>query len=771
MKKCFVLWFVAALLFLIMTTTNMAATFAAQKSPVLALGKELYRNDLSEIPDGTRFGQSDLTWKIIGDGVLQKNGGEGGIVLTDTKGYNDNCVISVEVRILDKGVGSDWGVGAGLAIGCAGDDSLGHAVTVFDLDAFLMINSQRLDTWAGYSSHEVTNIPGRNEFHTLSVALNGMTVRVFVDGIYLHEFERLTAVDDGSVGLWTARYGRVEFRNLTIHEQDPAMNEPVPDDEPVYTGSLRFSQAFGDNMVLQQKKPVMVFGFGDAGKEITLSLVRSGQVVAEEKGTVDGDGTWCMTLPSQNASFEEAELVATDGIHTVKVEGVLFGEVWVAGGQSNMDMSLVDCDTSTDIRVETLSSYIRFYRSDVDGSSTVLKDSFGHWEVCDTWRVAQKQSAIAYYFAKNLTETLEVPVGILQLSKEGTGLNQWVGSEDILRCSEYNTFLKDTNVSMNGAYLYYNSRVAPFEGFQVAGMLWYQGEAECSGYRPDILREGLSVLNESWSRVFNHGEQLPMIVFELASYSYDGIDPQGFLMGGSNGTTIPAGNEALREAVKELSKTGIAITIPQYDVNSDIRNLHPLSKKPLGDRASDAALGLVYSRKDLYSGPEVVSCERYGDDIYVSFANVGDGLAMTGIKLRGFYLLDERLSHTEVNAEIIGDNLVVIHTAGKDYVYVAYAFANRNGDANLYNSGNYAANPFRMAAEDIDILTSLPEGLEPPVTTEHEGSETTVQTTTEQTASAGEKDGSSSLAKIGVVIACGVLAAVGALWFIKKKRI
>ena len=105
---------------------------------------------------------------------------------------------------------------------------------------------------------------------------------------------------------------------------------------------------------------------------------------------------------------------------------------------------------------------------------------------------------------------------------------------------------------------------------------------------------------------------------------------------------------------------------------------------------------MVYGKKEIFGGPAVSACGQSKDEIRLSFTNVGRGLRTNGGKLRGFALLDESLTASEVDAEIVGSDTVVLRIDGRSYDSVGYAFSNQNGASNLYNSAGYAALPFRI---------------------------------------------------------------------------
>lgn len=457
---------------------------------------------------------------------------------------------------------------------------------------------------------------------------------------------------------------------------------------------------FGDGMVLQQGRPVQVFGFGRDGETVALTLKKGNTVVDSRTAAVSG-GRWSAELPAQSGSFDEYRLEAACGNAVKAVDRLVFGEVWVAGGQSNMEWTMGKAAEATEWEKKTHDGRVRFFVTLDSGQADPQADSAGYWLVSSSWEAAKRCSAIGYMFAYRLSETLEVPVGVVNTAQGATRLCTWLGRETIDAHPNFKTLVttqidpRADDGTWDSWSMFYNSRISPMRGYQAAGILWYQGEAEIERGNLEVLRQGIPLLVEDWSAVFGDEESLlPFLSVQVASFSYrnDYLQGTGYT-GGINGTAVPNGNFLMNQGVEEINRAyGKALSIPIYDVEVSLSEIHPPHKEPVAVKLLDAALGMVYGKKELYSGPKPVSATFDGSTVEVVFDNVGDGLKLAaGETLQGF-----RLGGIAVQAVIRGTHTVSIPAADGSVADVSLAFATRNQDANLVNSGGYYPLAFQM---------------------------------------------------------------------------
>jgi sialate O-acetylesterase len=237
-------------------------------------------------------------------------------------------------------------------------------------------------------------------------------------------------------------------------------------DSAAHADGLRVARLFRDRAVLQQKMKVPVWGWAKAGTSVTVDF--NGQNVSCEAGA---NGKWKVKLSPMNANSTPEEMTITAGNDKIVVKNILVGEVWLAGGQSNMgwrmwnsavydqgECALVPMITEAraDARkeIETANDpLLRFFEYPDSMSAVKVWDDFegrGYrdehdpeqgqmtWVTCkptkpiNEWRNTGSFSAAGYYFAKKLRKELGVPVGIIVNAKGGTTIQTWMSEEALV---------------------------------------------------------------------------------------------------------------------------------------------------------------------------------------------------------------------------------------------------------------------------------------------------------------------------------------------------
>lgn len=237
----------------------------------------------------------------------------------------------------------------------------------------------------------------------------------------------------------------------------------------------------------------------------------------------------------------------------------------------------------------------------------------------------------------------------------------------------------------------YNAMIAPLTSYAIRGILWYQGESNTG--RPDDYGRAMQALIQSW-RADWHKNDLPFLYVQLPNFLARVATPQE--------TGIAALRQHQLETVK-LPNTGMAVTIDVGEWN----DIHPLQKKPVGDRLALQAKHLVYGNKKIvYTGPLPVAAKWDGKQITISFTHTGSGLvlkegnAVNEIAVAG---LDKKFQWA---TGIIKNNQLAISTNLAQPVYVRYAWAN-NPAANLYNKEGLPASPFELQIESTGSASSM----------------------------------------------------------------
>ncbi|PZX54849.1 sialate O-acetylesterase [Algoriphagus chordae] len=187
-----------------------------------------------------------------------------------------------------------------------------------------------------------------------------------------------------------------------------------------FNSQVDLPRLFSDGMVLQRDVAISVWGKGIPGKIVRVSL--AGAVTS---GTVEPDSTWAMKLPKLPAGGPYAMEV-----NQQKINDVYIGDVWVAGGQSNMEWRLKSQVIGAEKEfAEGGNPQIRFFKIPNSYSAVKLEDVVGgEWKVADSVNL-KDFSAVAWFFAKRNNQEKKVPVGIIESNWGGTPVEGWTDAE------------------------------------------------------------------------------------------------------------------------------------------------------------------------------------------------------------------------------------------------------------------------------------------------------------------------------------------------------
>ncbi len=511
--------------------------------------------------------------------------------------------------------------------------------------------------------------------------------------------------------------------------------------QPGLTTSLALSARYESGMIFQQGKPWQLHGTAAAGENVTVQLLDGTMPVRSATAQADQQGQWKVLLGAVEGAYKNYTLTVTCGAETKTLKDIVFGEVWVAGGQSNMFYTIAQTDdpmfnAQADVAAlkQRLSandkaSYIRMYTqgtpvADFSGEQT---EANGHWGNGSDWNSVLETSAVAMHYIEQLQGRLNMPVGVVVAARGGTAISTWVDMQ-VLESGSYQTFLElcktlkydTTNSAQYRLAGYFNSTVAPFRGYEAAGLLWYQGEQDRSN--PDLQTYGLEVLAESWSKVFTTEPEtaglLDMIAIQIAPFvgyiNSQNTYPDGDLMVNTNL------NAAMRKGLQTIRQNGgNVVVVPIYDLSAIVDDHHPLNKRAVAERVYQAALETYYdgtAGNERYSGPEVTAVTYGADKITVTFDQSIRCIPLTRekndrITKNGIYQLpdDSELWGDDLNgfsvytgtgfvsaeARILGDNQVEVTVPdGVRAAGVSYAYGLEVLSANLYDMDGLAALPF-----------------------------------------------------------------------------
>lgn len=430
---------------------------------------------------------------------------------------------------------------------------------------------------------------------------------------------------------------------------------------------------FTDGCVLQAGMAVRLWG----------SCVSDGGIAV--RLTKDGGGTSKVFYGKvENQAFELfIEGQAPGGPYTLEfisesggcyeMKDILFGEVYVLGGQSNMGWAMGQCyDGTTDKML---------YQDIIDSCENPQIREMMVWPVsskrpvelldnCRSWRpvtpaTIKELSAVGYFFARRFYEVQNVPVGLVSACMGGVALDKWeVGGE------------------------WYNGQVHPIRKMTVRGVLWYQGEGD-----PENYGERLADMIGDWRREFDNPGllwatvQLPRYVNEASYYASREEDKKAgtLVKDYTYCVTIDTG------LYPDMAATGDTL-------NAD--GIHPYEKEPVGTRLADAVIGTFYGKEGLWTSPYAQRAAANEDgSVTVTFANEGGGLMLAGSA--GFELAGADGTFYDAVPTLVSKNEISLQCSEVDApVTVRYGYK---------NFSSLIAGPVTSCAQSVCVYNTRPE--------------------------------------------------------------
>ena len=267
--------------------------------------------------------------------------------------------------------------------------------------------------------------------------------------------------------------------------------------------SFQLSYLFTNHMILQRDKRIAVFGTGKTGSKITVSLLDNNEDVVTSSAkvpmTVTGvitDSKFLLYLPPLSAGGPYT-LRVTDGSETLEYYDVLLGDLWFAGGQSNMEFNLQSSDEykamleevrefweqkDCGIPYHLIRHYFVPHISYVDDNTESARRA-SVWNLC-TPETIPYWSAVAFFFARRLVPELNVPIGIINCNWGGTSASAWLDNQtlmsDIDTAHYYERYEKATAGITMEQYL------ADLEAYKKEIQAWEEKKNACYAKDPDI---------------------------------------------------------------------------------------------------------------------------------------------------------------------------------------------------------------------------------------------------------------------------------------------
>jgi sialate O-acetylesterase len=424
---------------------------------------------------------------------------------------------------------------------------------------------------------------------------------------------------------------------------------------------------FSDNAVLQQKVKVPVWGTTDQATPVKVSI--AGQSVE----ATPKDGKWQVELGPLTAGGPHVLTIA-QGDQKVERKNILVGEVWLCGGQSNMQWAVNQSEGAEAAIAASANDQLRLITVPRERDTNPRANVKAEWVVAAP-TTTPDFSAVGYFFGRDLQKKLGVPVGLISSNVGGTAAEEWIGGKTLAAHED----LAGTYTPPGGSSQLYNAMIAPLSPFPIQGAIWYQGESNAG--RSFHYQKLLPAMIESWREAF-HKPDMPFLIVQIAPY-----DKERAYSPDSIWAEI---REAQRHIVNHVPKTALVVTL---DVG-DEQDIHPRKKEPVGARLALAARGVAYGEDLVYSGPTYEKQTIADGKVRLHFKDLGTGLVAKDGELKGFTISGDGQKFTKAKAEIDGDTIVVSSDEVASPVAVRYAWL-ANPEGNLWNKNGLPASPFR----------------------------------------------------------------------------
>lgn len=504
--------------------------------------------------------------------------------------------------------------------------------------------------------------------------------------------------------------------------------------------TLRCAAVFSDHMVLQREKAACIFGSGRTGSCVTA------EIDGCAAQTLVRDGAWRLCLPPHKAGGPFT-LTVSDGETSCRFSDVLFGEVWLAGGQSNMELELQNCKNGRAALAACANASLRFYNV----SKCAVLDAAVQAEQKNRWRVSGTEacadvSAVAYFCARRLQQELQVPVGIIDCYWGGTSISCWMPEAQLRRSAAGEKYLTDFAAEVgnktdeaydqemqvyNAAYQSWDARVKaervqnpdiPWEALnQICGPCpWPQPVGRQSPFRPAglyttmvqrvvpyTLRGFLYYQGEQdWASCHDYGEMMWYLIDQWRTDWQEDALPFLFVQlpmyiakedweKGEDGRHFCYLREQQARVSRFVQNTGLASALDCGEFD----NIHPLEKQTVGERLALQALQKVYGKPLEADSPAAVSCFPEGGGLRIRFAHTAGGLRLSGACRDAFGCAFEVAGEDgrffPAQAEV-GQDSVCLSCAQVPYpVHARYAWYSY-GPTPLYGGSGLPALPFRF---------------------------------------------------------------------------
>ncbi len=481
------------------------------------------------------------------------------------------------------------------------------------------------------------------------------------------------------------------------------------------SAQVTLPRILSSHMVVERDLPVHVWGKAVPGEAVSVSF--RGETRATTTGAL---GKWCVYLKPGAAGGPFALTVtgtpAGGAPQIITLDDVLVGDVWVASGQSNMEFEMRQAATADQDLPHAANDHIRLLKVTHKAIDYPLDDVETEGWAASTPETAKNFSAVAWYFAREIEQREQVPVGVIDSTWGGTVAEAWtreaaLGADAALapvfvswgKMTEHETdalaresdqqrqrdeakaagkpepqFPWHPQLDSWGPGMLWNGMIAPLTPLGIRGVIWYQGESNSALARAPLYSRVFSTMIEDWRHEWGIGD-FPFLFVQISNFkSGPGEDWA----------------ELREQQLKTLALRGTAMAVTIDIGNPD--NVHPTDKLDVGLRLALAARALSYGEDIGYSGPTFRQATSEGGAIRVWFEHHAKGLMAKGGELTGFEVAGADGKFVPATAKIDGNTVVAGSPDVAEPLFVRYGWAN-SPQCNLFSGAGLPASPFTSA--------------------------------------------------------------------------
>lgn len=472
---------------------------------------------------------------------------------------------------------------------------------------------------------------------------------------------------------------------------------------------MKLFSVFSSGALFQADDRSEIRGKGEPLSYFYLSLLLGSEEIYSSSAVSDEDGYFALELQTPTASFDEYDIIVSDENEKYRISSVLFGELFLCSGQSNMDMPNVFHRGKEKLYERLKGKKIRIYAQDLfggrggNGDYPICKDYglTGEWITADDVTALDNVSALATAAVADIYDHInkdaDIPVGFVNSSVGGSGITTWLPRD--LYDSEldgYSVFTREDTWNTHGTENYnqygalFNLKIAPLMGMKFKAIMWYQGEHDAG--REDareFYKDALMLYRKIYEKLFG-AEDMKLIAAQLYAYRLSKFRKL-----------------CLGIADASMADENISV-VPTYDLSYSwtpaMMNFpyHPTHKYELGKRFASVANAVLYGSGENMSSPvaaEIVKCDG---GIKIRFAFVKDDISVDNSY--GAYVASENGIFCEADVKAVSPDTVLLSSDSvKKPVYAAYKYDPMATGGGIY-SGKMPVSAFYFGPKDPVLI-------------------------------------------------------------------